>query len=340
MKMNNLKLILALVVIPLNVAWGLEVSGTGSKISESLLQEWGKVYATRFPGSVVKYKGSSPAEGIRRLLNNEVDFCSVDTPLSLDELKKNGLVQYPLVLGGIAPVINLPNVSPGQFRLDAKTLADIFLGNIKKWSDPTIVLLNPTLKLPDMPITIIHRTSPIGLSTVIGEYLSKAHPQWKTLKGDTMAGNWPIASIVVNDPIENFQMIQKTPYSIGYGPVAVASKYGLLYVKMKNKAGFFISPSDDSISSAALNSKWVMSNGFDVDLTDQSGNASWPLSMASFVVMRNSNLNVARRKELLKFLRYGIRFGTLNATQGGYIQLPDVVKITVRSNLDQAINEK
>ena len=338
MRVFNFFVVLAFVLQ--SGAYAVEIKGAGSKIPESLIQEWGKVYATRFPGTVIKYQASSPADGIKRLINKEVDFCSVDTPVSSDELKKNGLLQFPLVLGGISPVVNLPNVSPGQFRLDAKTLGDIFLGKIKKWDDPEIAALNPTIKLPQADIVVIHRDSPKGVSTIIGEYLAKSHAEWKALKGDTMAGTWPASSITVNNPIENFEMIQKTPFSIGYGPVSVASKDGLQYVKLKNKAGLYISPSDESISSAATNSKWDESKGYDVILTDQIGVSSWPLSMASFVLVRNSVQDAELRKEALKFFRYGLRFGMLNASQGGYIQLPDAVKSMVRSSLDKEIGSK
>ena len=340
MVMRVLNFFVVLAFVLQGGAYAVEINGGGSKIPELLIQEWGKVYTARFPGTVIKYQASSPADGLTRLINREIDFCSVDTPVSSDELKKNGLLQFPLVLGGISPVVNLPNISPGQFRLDAKILGDIFLGKIIKWDDPEIAALNPTIKLPQANIIVIHRDSPKGVSTIVGEYLAQSHAEWKALKGNTMAGSWPAASITVNNPIENFEMIRKTPFSIGYGPVSVASKDGLQYVKLKNKAGLFISPSDENIASAATNSKWEESNGYDVILTDQIGTSTWPLSMASFVLVRNSVQDAGKRKAVLKFFRYGLRFGMLHASQGGYIQLPDVVKSMVRSSMDKEIGSK
>ena len=340
MNILYIKLSILLVAMIQNPAYGVEIKGAGSKISESLIHEWAKVYTTRISKSVINYKGSNPAEGLKQLINREVDFCSVDMPLNNAELKKNKLVQFPVVLGGIAPVVNLPRVGPGQLKLDGKTLGDIFLGKIVRWNAEEIAALNPSLQLPDEEIIIIHRISPPGVRTVLGEYLAKSNENWKSQKGSTMAGNWPSSSILVKEPLENFNMIQKTPFSIGYGPVSVATHTGMAYVKMKNKAGYFVSPNDKSISSAALHSTWLENESFNADLTDQSGTSTWPLSMASFVLVRKFDNSSDRKKETLKFFRYSLRFGTLNALQGGYIQLPHVVKSTIRLSLDNAINKK
>jgi len=339
MNILYIKLSILLFAMLQNSAYAVEIKGAGSKISESLIHEWAKVYTTRISKSVINYKGSNPAEGIKQLINREVDFCSVDMPLNAAELKKNKLVQFPVVLGGIALVVNLPKVKPGQFKLDGKTLGDIFLGKIVRWNAEAIAELNPSIQLPDEEIIVVHRISPPGVRTVIGEYLAKSNEDWRAQKGNTMAGSWPATSIQVKDPLENLKMIQKTPYSIGYGPVSVATHTGLSYVKLKNKAGYFVSPNDQSISSAATHSVWIEKESFNADLTDQSGTSTWPLSMASFVLVRQFDQNRERKKETLKFFRYSLRFGTLNALQGGYIQLPHVVKSTIRISLDKEINK-
>lgn len=340
MDIRFLKLIALLVAFLPVPAFAIEVNGAGSMIPASLINAWSKEYSTRFPGTLIVYQGSTPADGIKRLINNEVDFCTVDMPLNLAELDKNGLAQFPLVLGAVVPVVNLPNVTPGQLRLDGKVIGDIFLGHIKKWNDPLIALLNPTVKLPDADIVIVHRSSPADLSTIIGDYLAKTHPEWKAVKGNTMAGVWPSTSIEVKDATENFEKIKNTPYSIGYGPISLASQQGLTYVKMKNNAGNFISPTDTSISEAATNSKWDVSNGFDVVLTDQPGASSWPLSMASFILVHKQNNHPERNREVLKFFKYNLRYGALNASLNGFIQLPDVVKSVVRSSLDSISSDK
>lgn len=330
-----LRLILPFVFLtPLGILAG-EISGTGSMITGPLVNVWGEIYMARTPGAVIKYKGSNPADGIKRLMGKEVDFSGIDMPLKVNFLQKNNLVQVPLALGGIAPVINLPNVSRGQFKLDGNTLAEIFLGNIKKWNDPALVALNPALVLPDAGIIVIHRTSPEGISTVIGNYLAKIHPQWKALKGDGMAGTWPAQSIEVKDPIEYASKMSKTVYSIGYLPVPQVMKNGLVYAQLKTKSGTFLSPSDENISAAAENAIWSEADGFDVVLTNQPGATSWPLSFASFLLMHKTSDNPERTRELLKYLKYSLRYGGLKAVQYDYIPLPDVVRAVITSSFSK-----
>ena len=197
MNIGLLRLAVSLIVISPAIVSAEGVTGTGSMVPGPLVKVWAETYATRTPGFSLKFQGSSPADGIKRLANKEVDFSTVDMPLNISDLKKNELVQFPFVLGAIAPIVNLPNVYPGQLRLDGQTLGNIFFGNIKKWNDPAIVALNPNIRLSDAEIIIVHRASPPGLSTIIGDYLAKNHAQWKSIKGDTMAGSWPATAIEV-----------------------------------------------------------------------------------------------------------------------------------------------
>ena len=340
MNINLLKLVVFLVVTSSTATLAAEATGTGSMIPGPLIKVWGDAYSLYSPGSAIKYKGSNPADGIKRLIGKEVDFSSIDMPLNIAELKKNGIMQFPFALGAVAPIVNLPNVYPGQFRLDGQTLGDIFLGNIKKWNDPAIAALNPKIKLPEEDIIIIHRVSPPGISTIIGDYLAKTNPQWKALKGDGMAGSWPATSIEVKDPIENVETIKKTKFGIGYGPVSQIMKNGLAYVQMKNKAGLFISPSDENISAAAVNASWDESNGFDVVLTDQPGASSWPLSMASFALINKVSARPERTRETLKYFKYSLRYGGLKAVQYDYIPLPDAVSSVVRAGWANIVDEK
>lgn len=340
MNSSVLRLVALLVIISPTAVFAVEASGTGSMIPGPLIKVWSEAYSMHSPTSAIKYQGSSPADGIKRLVNKEVDFSSVDMPLNLAELKKNGLIQFPFALGGGAPVVNLPNVYPGQFRLDGNTLGEIFLGNITKWNDPAIVALNPNIRLPDEGIIIVHRVSPPGISTIIGNYLIKTNPHWEAIKGEGMAGNWPANSIEVKNPDDNIEIIKKTPYTIGYAPLPHIMKNGLAYVQMKNKAGKFISPSDENISAAAVHAKWDESNGFGVVLTDQPGANSWPLSMASFVLVRKLSENPERSREVLKYFKYSLRYGGLKAIQYDYIPLPEAVISVVRASWDGIVDDK
>ena len=322
------------------LAAAIEVTGTGSMIPGPLIRVWADAYEIRTPGVTLKFQGSSPAGGIKSLTNREVDFSTIDMPMDMDTMKKNGLMQFPFALGAVAPIVNLQSVYPGQFKLDGKALADIFLGNIKKWNDPALVALNPNIKLPDAGIIIIHRASPPGLSTIIGDYLAKIHPQWKATKGDGMAGEWPPNSIETKSPPDNLEKIKATQNSIGYGPVSLAMKNKLAYVQMKNKAGNFVSPSDENISAAAVNAVWDERNGFDVVLSDQTGANSWPITSASYVLVRKQSDHPERNREVLKYFKYSLRYGGLKAIEYDYIPLPDSVTTVVRTSWKHIVDEK
>lgn len=317
-----------------------EASGGGSMIPGPLLKVWGEAYEMHASGSKIKYQGSNPADGIKRISKKEVEFSSVDMPLGLDELKSKELAQFPFALGGIAPIVNLPNVYPGQFKLDGQTLGDILLGVIDSWNHPAIVALNPGIRLPEEKIIVVHRASPPGISTIIGDYLSKTHNTWKSIKGDGMAGDFPPGSIEVKNPEENISKIKNTPFSFGYSAVPQIMKNGLSYTQLKNKAGKFVSPSDENISAAAENANWDANNGFAVVLTDQPGANSWPLSMASYALMSKNPEDAERSREALRYFKYSLRYGGLKAIQYDYIPLPESVKTKVRSSWNVIVDSK
>lgn len=327
-------------------AFAIEITGAGSMIPAPLIKAWGETYTSRNPGSVINYQGSTPAEGIKRLLNKEVDFSSSDMPLTLADLKKNGLIQFPYALGAIAPVVNLPKVSTGQLKLDGQILGDIFLGKIKKWSDPVIVAMNPTIQLPDADIVIVRRVAQSSVRTMIGDFLAKSNPQWKTAKGDSMGGDWPVTAIEAKNPKELFETMLKNPNSIGYGAIPMAMRYKLPYAKLKNKAGNFVSPSDENVSAAAVNAKWDESNGFDVILSDQPGATTWPMTNTMFIVMRKVSEDPERSREVLKFFKFSLRFSDLQVVQHDYIPLPKSVTSMVRAGtfvktgLNSVVDEK
>jgi len=340
MMTSLLRLVAFIAFVLPTAALAAEITGAGSMIPVHLMKAWGDAYTQRTPGTTIKYQGSSPAEGIKRLVNKEVDFASIDMPLSLEELKKNGLMQFPFVLGAIAPMVNLHNVYIGQMKLDAKVLGDIFLGNIKKWNDPAIVAMNPKMQLPDAEIIIVHRFASPGVRTMIGDLLAKNNAHWKEVKGASMGGEWPATAIEVKNPKEHFDKIKENPNSIGYGSIPLAMKYGLPYVKMRNIEGNFVSPSDENVSAAASNAKWDESNGFDVVLTDQPGANTWPMSNTSFILLRKTSDHPERTRELLKFFKYGLRYGGLKAVESDYIPLPDAVTKVVQKSWNNIVDEK
>lgn len=338
---KNISGLLALVLLQYSAfALSGEASGSGSMIAGPLIRVWADGYGMHAPGSKVKYQGTNPAAGIKSLLIKEVEFGCIDMPLKLEELKKDELKQFPIALGAIAPVVNLPNVYPGQFKLDAQLLGDILLGKIRKWNDPAIVALNPNLELPDANIILVHRASPPGISTIIGDYLAKTHPTWKSIKGDGMAGTWPEGSIEVKTPIDNVAALKKTKYAFGYLNIPQIMKNQLSYAQMKNQAGKYVSPSDENVVEAATNADWTDANGFAVVLTNQPGANSWPLSMASYVIMHKYNEHPERTLEALKYFKYSLRYGGLKAIQYDYIPLPESVKAEIRNSWSDIVDAK
>lgn len=313
---------LLFVVLP-SLAVATDITGAGSTIPAPLIHAWGDKYTMRHPDTVIRYVPSTPADGIKRLISNEIDFSTVDMPLSAAELTKNGLIQFPFALGAVTPVVNLPGIYAGQLKLDGRTLGDIFLGSIKKWNDPAIVALNPKLRLPNENIIIIHRTSPPNVKTVLGDYLSKTNPQWKTSRtnGD-MSGAWPASSVEVADPAANMKLMKEIKYSIGYGPVQLALKNFLAYVQLKNMSGNFVSPSDENISAAAINAKWDAADGYGVILTDMPGVSSWPMSNASFILLRKEGGNSERGAKFMSYFKYSLRYGNLIASEMDFVPMP------------------
>jgi phosphate transport system substrate-binding protein len=340
MDINISKLATVCLLLYSTTSLSAELVGAGSMIPGSLMKAWGEVYSRRNSEFLLNYQGSTPAEGIKRIVNKEVDFSAVDMPLNIEELQSKGLMQFPYVLGAIAPIVNLPGVYAGQFKLDGKVLGDIFLGNIKKWNDPAIAALNPRMKLPSENIIIVHRKAAAGVKTIIGNYLAKNNSQWNTVNGDNMGGTWPAGSIEVKDAVENFATLKKTQFSLGYGAIALAMKHGLSYVQLKNQAGNFVSPSFDNVAAAAANAKWDVSNGFNVVLTDQPGATSWPMSFASFLLVRKQSDTPERRRELLKFFKYNFRYGGLKAIENDHIPLPEDVTTTVRASWSGFVDDK
>ncbi|HEY6096096.1 MAG TPA: phosphate ABC transporter substrate-binding protein PstS [Gallionellaceae bacterium] len=319
-----------------SLAGASELNGAGSFIPAPLYAAWGESYRIRNPGTIIKYQGISPAEGINRITNKTVDFAGVDMPLNLAELNQRGLVQFPIALGAVAPIVNLPGVYAGELRLDGKTLGDIFLGKITKWNDPALRAMNPHIELPDANIVVLHRATK-GVRTILGNYLIKVHPEWQARMGEGMTGAWPAGSREVKDPVEMNDRIQQTPNAIGYMEVGQIMRNKLVYVQLKNHDGKFVSPGDENISAAAESVNWSLDNGFDEVLTDRPGATSWPVCMTTIAVMRKVSEQPDRSRELLDFFSHGYRLGQLSAVQSGYVPLPNSVFAIIRNSWKTSI---
>lgn len=313
------------------LASAIELNGVGRRVPASLFAQWSAHYTAQNPGTTIKYQAINTSEGVKQVEFGTADFGETDMPLSKEELDKKGLAQFPYMLTAITPVINLPGVFDGQLNLNGKTLGDIFLGKIKKWNDPAIAALNPNLKLPNKEILVAHRTADGGGTFILSSYLAKVHPEWKAAMGVGVTLNWPVGA-ALESLYAMGEYIRTTPYSIGYSEIAYARKQLLVYVRLQNSAGAFVSPHSGSVEEAAQNVRWKASNGFYEVLTDQAGAGSWPMSSASYIVIQKTSDNLARRQALLNFLGWGLRVGDMEVARLDFMPIKRTLLPLIRNS--------
>lgn len=309
----------------------LELKGVGRRIPASIFSDWAEHYAVKNPGIHISYQAVNTTEGIKQLENGTVDFGETDVPLTLAEISKKGLAQFPYMISAITPIVNIPGVFEGQLNLNGQVLGDIFLGKINKWNDPAIAYMNPNLKLPSEKILVAHRTAEGGGTYTLSSYLSKVNSEWAGKVGTGVTLNWP-TGIAVDNLYAMGDYIKKTPYSIGYSEIAYSRKNNLAYVRLKNSDGKFVSPHTGSIDEALQNIHWNAANGFNESLIDRPGTGSWPMTSASYIVIRKTSDNLERRQALLAFLGWGLRLGDMDITRLDFMAMDRKVLPHIRNS--------
>src|SRR6516225_7477564 len=260
-----------------------EISGAGATFPYPIYAKWAEAYAAK-TGLKMNYQSIGSGGGIKQITAKTVDFGASDMPLKPADLEKDGLTQFPMVMGGVVPVINVPGIQAGQLKLDGKTLADIYLGKITKWNDPAIASLNPGLKLPDQAIAPVYRSDGSGTTFIFTHYLSEVSPEWKDKIGENTSVQFPTGiGGKGNEGVS--AMASRTSGAIGYVEYAYAKQNKLTYALLRNKDGQFVSPEIKSFQSAASNADWAKAQDFYVLLTNQPGKDSWPITGASFILM-------------------------------------------------------
>ena len=304
-----------------SVAHAADVTGAGSTFAAPIYTKWADAYQ-KTGGGRVNYQGIGSSGGIKQVLAKTVDFAGSDAPLKDDELAKDGLFQFPTVVGGVVPVVNLPGVKPGALVLSGPLLGDIYLGKIKKWNDPAIAALNPGVKLPDTDIAVVRRADGSGTSFIWTHYLAQVSPEWKSKVGEGTTVNWPTGTGGKgNDGVAAF--VQRLPGAIGYVEWAYAKQNKMTYTSLKNAAGAVVEPKTDSFKAAAAGADW--SKSFYQILTNEPGKDAWPVVGATFVLVHASQDKPDHGKETLKFFDWAFRNGTQTAQELDYIPLPDGV---------------
>ena len=315
---------MAAVSLPM-MSMAQDVTGAGASFPAPLYSKWAADY-NRATGVKINYQSVGSGAGLRQIEAKTVDFGASDAPLKDDELAKKGLVQFPTVIGGVVPVVNIKGIAPGQLKLNGQVLGDIFLGKITKWTDPAIKALNPTLPLPDAAISPVRRADGSGTSFIFTNYLSKVNPEWKTKVGEGTAVNWPVgAGGKGNEGVAAF--VGRLPNSIGYVEYAYVKQNKMTFAQMRNAAGTFVSPDDAAFKAAAAGADWAKS--FYQILTEQPGKDTWPITGATFVLMHKVQDKPAQATSSLKFFDWAYKNGDKTADDLDYVPMPANVKAII-----------
>ena len=297
-----------------------EVTGAGSSFVYPVLSKWSAAYAEQ-TGTRINYQSIGSGGGIAQIKAATVDFGASDKPLSAAELKQFGLGQFPVVIGGIVPVVNVPGVAAGAMKLDGATLADIYLGKITRWNDPAIAALNGGLKLPETKITVVHRSDGSGTTFNFTNYLSKVSPAWKSKVGEGTAVSWP-AGIGGKGNEGVAAYAKQVVGGIGYVEYAYALQNKLAFTRMQNAAGNFMQPRDETFSAAAATADWNSAPDFNVIMTNAPGEQAWPITATTWAIMYKKPKDAARSKAALDFFRWSFENGQPQAASLDYVPLP------------------
>ncbi|UWU84181.1 phosphate ABC transporter substrate-binding protein PstS [Bradyrhizobium yuanmingense] len=323
--MNFLKTMVAagLVAASTTVAFAADITGAGATFPFPIYSKWADAYKKE-TGNGLNYQSIGSGGGIKQIQAKTVTFGATDAPLKAEQLEKDGLVQWPMVMGAIVPVVNIEGVKPGELVFDGETLANIYLGKITKWDDAAIKKLNPNAKLPSEAITVVRRSDGSGTTFNFTNYLSKASADWKSKVGEGTAVEWPVGvGAKGNEGVSG--NISQTKNSIGYVEYAYAKQNKLTHTGLVNKAGNPVQPTVEAFQAAASNADWSKAPGYYVILTEQPGEKSWPITAATFILMHKSATDKAAAQEAIKFFRWAFKNGGKMAEELDYIPMPDSV---------------
>ena len=304
-------------------AHAADITGAGATFPYPIYAKWAEAYKAK-TGQGMNYQSIGSGGGIAQIKAKTVDFGASDMPLKLEDLQSAGLMQFPAIIGGVVPIMNLDGVAPGALKLTGPVLADIYLGKIRKWNDRPIADLNAGIKLPDQPIAVVRRSDGSGTTFVWTDYLSKVSPEWKAKVGSSTAVSWPEGvGGKGNEGVAAY--VQRIKGAIGYVEYAYAKRNNITYASVQNKAGQFVQPDDATFQVAAANADWNLGNGFHQILTDQPGNGAWPITSASFILMHVKQDKPQNAAEVLKFFDWAFHNGQKLAAELDYVPLPDSV---------------
>jgi len=310
----------AMLALGVSNVMAADITGAGATFPYPIYAKWAEAYRAK-TGVGMNYQSIGSGGGIAQIKAKTVDFGASDMPLKGEDLQAAGLVQFPAIIGGVVPVVNIEGVAPGAIRFTGPVLADIYLGKIKSWNDKAIADLNPGLKLPADPITVVRRSDGSGTTFLWTDYLSKVSPEWKDKVGSSTAVAWPEGvGGKGNEGVSAY--VQRIKGSIGYVEYAYAKKNKMSYGQMQNREGQFVQPDDPAFQAAAAGADWKSVPGFGLILTNQPGKSSWPISGASFILMYAKQDKPQNGTEVLKFFDWALKNGQKMAEELDYVPLP------------------
>jgi len=330
--------ILAAALLASGFASAADITGAGATFPYPIYAKWADAYK-KTTGNGLNYQSIGSGGGIKQITAKTVDFGASDMPLKPEDLDKDGLTQFPTVIGGDVPVVNLPGVKSGDLKLTGAVVADIYLGKVTKWNDAAIAKLNPGVKLPDQPITVVYRSDGSGTTFIWTNYLSKVSPQFKTTVGEGTSVKFPAGvGGKGNEGVASY--VQKIARSIGYVEYAYALQNKMAAVAVRNKAGEYVMPNAESFKAAAAGADWSKAPGFYLILTDQAGKGAWPISGATFILMHKKQEKPDIAREVLKFFdwAYGAEGDKLAASLD-YVPLPDSVVHQIKASWKQNLKD-
>ncbi len=307
-----------------------DITGAGATFPYPIYAKWAAAYK-KATGTGMNYQSIGSGGGIKQISAKTVDFGASDKPLKPEDLSKGGLMQFPAIMGGVVPVINVKGIGPGQVKLTGALLGDIYLGKVKKWNDPAVQAVNPGVSLPNKAISVVHRSDGSGTTFLFTNYLSKVSSAWKSAVGAGTAVKWPTGvGGKGNEGVANY--VSRIAGSIGYVEYAYAKQNKLSYALMENRAGKFVAPDQKSFKAAAAGADWAHAPGMYVILTDQPGAGSWPITGASFILMHTVQDKPANAKEVLQFFSWAFKNGDGMASELDYVSMPDSVVSLIQAS--------
>jgi phosphate transport system substrate-binding protein len=314
-------------------AFAADMTGAGATFPYPIYAKWAEAYKAK-TGSNLNYQSIGSSGGIKQIKAKTVDFGATDNPVKFEELEKDGMVQFPAIIGGVVPVINVEGVKPYELKLSPDTLSDIFQGVITNWNDKRIVLNNPSMKMPDLAITVVHRADGSGTTAIFTNYLAKVSQNWKDAVGEGAAVKWPAVSSVGGKGNEGVAAnVSRVKGAIGYVESAYAKKNKMTSVSMKNKDGQFVQPDDITFAAAAAGTDWSKIPGMGTFITNAAGAKSWPITGASFILLYKNPENKSNAAEVIKFFDFAFKDGKKMAEELDYVPMPDVTTDFIRKNV-------